>query len=347
MSEAQNLMTNDPNSARPITNPEEAWAVLNSPKASFVELMDCAETGRRFNDAQLRRQAAEKSMEEVLNRLDNQPGAHQFSIHEAARHVAAATLKAAKNLDDLAPYLARVTSWLSGLNKRIRDLAPDEIRELETAVSEIALLLTDPNPESQSRLCSRLRKVERSDLGILAAERCLEVEPDNIIALTTKAAAQLDIGAADAAVATASRAVRLAPKGHHARTVLSRAFQETGRPRESLEAAREALDISANKFTAHRVLSAAAALNDADEFKKALELLEDLEKQGRFKDDVLIKILAVEALYEAGDLSTALELFDAVMTKGFPVSMSRRFAQLRVKLRRVQQAQLPGLEDRS
>ena len=93
-------------------------------------------------------------------------------------------------------------------------------------------------------------------------------------------------------------------------------------------------------------LSAAAALNDADEFKKVLELLEDLEKQGRFKDDVLIKILAAEALCEAGDLSKALELFDAVTTKGFRVSMSRRFAQLRVKLRRAQQAQLPGLEDR-
>lgn len=340
-------MMNDSNRARPITNPDEAWAVLSSPKASFVELMDCAETGRRFEDTDLRRQAAERSMDEVLERLDREPVEHQFSIHEAARHIAVATLKEAKSLNDLAPYLAKVTAWLSGLNKRIKDLAPDEINELELAVSEIALLLTDPSSAAQSRLCSRLRKVERSDLGILAAQRCLDDEPDNTIALTTMAAAQLDIGAADAAVATARRAVQLAPKGHHARTVLSRAFQETGRPRESLEAAREALDISANQFTAHRVLSAAAALNDADEFRHALELLETLEQQGRFEDDVLIKVLAVEALYDAGDFRQALSLLDAIQKQGFPPAMSRRFAQLRVKLRKVQQTQLPGFEDGS
>ena len=130
---------------RPIEDVEQARAVVDGDKASFIELMECAEVGKSADDWQLRKDAAERAVNLAVG--DTRQLA---SVHLAARHLAAATLGEARDLGDLARYVAALRSRL----QRLLVDFPETVRnarlvELEATLSEITLLLTDPEPAVQ------------------------------------------------------------------------------------------------------------------------------------------------------------------------------------------------------
>ena len=331
---------------RPIEDVDQARQVLDSDKASFVELMDCAEVGKSADDWQLRRDAAERAVD--LAAGDKRQIA---SVHLAAHHLASATLGAASNLADLGRYVAALRSRVQRLLQDFPETARNsKLVELEATLSEVTLLLTDPEPAAQVRLCSRLRTLDRPDLGIKAAERGLKVEPGNTALLTTLAAAQLDVGDSATGLATIERAVRVNRKEYRALLVYSRALQAVSRPEQSLKVAREAFALEANEFTAHRILAAAAELRDLDTFEGALQFVRQHQAQVSEEADLYVLLLATEALLETDDVSRASELFQEVESQKAGKKVQGHSAQLynrvKTRLRKIQQPTLPALDDK-
>ena len=331
---------------RPIDDVDQARAVVDGDRASFVELMDCAEVGKSAGDYELRKDAAERAVNLAVG--DTRQIA---SVHRAAQHLAAATLGEASDLDDLAQYVAALRSRLKRLLVDFPEtLQNAKLLELEATISEITLLLTDPDPAAQLRLCSRLRELDRADLGAKAAERGLKVEPRNAALLTTLAAAQLDIGASIAGLATIERAVDVEPENVYALNVYSRALQENTRLDESLEVARTAFELDANRFTAQRILGVAAELKDLEAFDTALKFVREHQADLSSASDIYLLILAVEALVEANDLARASELFNEleahVNKEGLAGSQAKKFSDLRKRLKAFRQPTLPMFDDR-
>ena len=331
---------------RPIEDVEQARAVVDGDKASFVELMECAEVGKSAHDWQLRKDAAERAVNLAVG--DTRQIA---SVHLAAQHLAAATLGEACDLDDLARYVAALRSRL----QRLLDDFPETSRnakllQLKTTISEITLLLTHPDPAAQLRLCSRLRELDRPDLGAKAAERGLNVEPNNAALLTTLAAAQLDIGASTTGLATIERAVGVEPENVYALNVYSRALQENTRLDESLDVARTAFELDANRFTAQRILGVAAEIKDLEAFDDALKFVRQHQAELSSESDIYVLILAVEALVEADDLARASELFNEleahVNNRGLAGSQAKKFSALRKRLKAFRQPTLPMFDDK-
>jgi len=331
---------------RPIDDVDQARAVVDGDRASFVELMDCAEVGKSAGDYELRKDAAERAVNLAVGETRQ-----IASVHRAAQHLAAATLGEASDLDDLAQYVAALRSRLKRLLVDFPEtLQNAKLLELEATISEITLLLTDPDPAAQLRLCSRLRELDRADLGAKAAERGLKVEPRNAALLTTLAAAQLDIGASIAGLATIERAVDVEPENVYALNVYSRALQENTRLDESLEVARTAFELDANRFTAQRILGVAAELKDLEAFDTALKFVREHQADLSSASDIYLLILAVEALVEANDLARASELFNEleahVNKEGLAGSQAKKFSDLRKRLKAFRQPTLPMFDDR-
>jgi len=331
---------------RPIDDVDQARAVVDGDRASFVELMDCAEVGKSAGDYELRKDAAERAVNLAVGETRQ-----IASVHRAAQHLAAATLGEASDLDDLAQYVAALRSRLKRLLVDFPEtLQNAKLLELEATISEITLLLTDPDPAAQLRLCSRLRELDRADLGAKAAERGLKVEPRNAALLTTLAAAQLDIGASIAGLATIERAVDVEPENVYALNVYSRALQENTRLDESLEVARTAFELDANRFTAQRILGVAAELKDLEAFDTALKFVREHQADLSSASDIYLLILAVEALVEANDLARAsapVHEFEAHVNKeGLAGSQAKKFSDLRKRLKAFRQPTLPMFDDR-
>jgi len=326
---------------RPIEDVEQARAVVESEKASFVELMECAEVGKSAANWQLRKDAAERAVNLAVS------NSRQIaSVHLAARHLAAATLGEASDLDDLARYVAALRSRI----KRLLVDFPETVRnakllKLEVTISEITVLLTHPEPAAQVRLCSRLRELDRSDLGIKAAERGLRAEPKNAALLTTLAAAQLDIGASTTGLGTIEQAVDVEPKNVYALNVYSRALQENMRLNESLEVAQAAFELDANHFTAQRILGVAAQLKDFAAFDAAFHFVRQYQAELSDEADVYVLLLAVEALVEADDFDRASALFQELEAKvnndGLAGVQAKKFSALRKRLKSFTQPVLP------
>lgn len=326
---------------RPIEDVEQARAVVDGDKASFVELIECAEVGKSAADWQLRKDAAERAVNLAVSN-----SRQTVSVHLAARHLAAATLGEANDLNDLARYV-------EALRKRIKQLLvdfPETVRnakllKLEATVSEIAVLLTYPEPPAQVRLCSRLRELDRADLGVKAAERGLRAEPKNAALLTTLAAAQLDIGASTSGLGTIKQAVDADPENVYALNVYSRALQENMRLDESLEVAQTAFELDANHFTAQRILGVAAQLKDSAAFDAAFQFVRQHQAELSDEADVYVLLLAVEALVEGDDFTRARALFEELEAKvnkdGLAGLQAKKFSALRKRLQAFVQPTLP------
>ena len=104
---------------RPIEDVVQAREVLDGGKASFVELLECAEAGKVAADWELRKDAAERAVNLAVGNTRQ-----IASVHLAAQHLAAATLGEASDLDDLARYVAALHSRL----RRLLDDFPETAR---------------------------------------------------------------------------------------------------------------------------------------------------------------------------------------------------------------------------
>lgn len=331
--------------ARPIETVEQAHEIVHGERATLLELMDCAELGKAVGDFQLRKDAAERALSVAIG--GPRPIA---SVDMAAQHIAAATLGEATGLGDLGRYLSEIRLRLGRIIAEFPAAQKSsKLRELEESLSAVALLLTDPDPGAKLRLCSRLRKLERPDLGIKAAQSGIKVEPNHVPLLTTMASAQLDIGASTLALKTIERAVRLEPENVHALNVYSRALHDIGRLGESLNIAQRAFELDANVHVAQRILAVAAALKDADAFDHALEFVRRNPLDELGEGDMIVLLLAVETLLEANDLERADKLFkefeQAKRGRKLAGQRAKDYSRLKKRLAKLQQPTLPSFDD--
>jgi len=294
-------------SARRIETVSDVRAVLDSPAASFTELMDCVSVAKAASEWELRHRAAERAFADVV--LET-PSA-QASLSTAAKVVIDNFFKSARSIDHLASRVTAADRWLQHHRTKLDACGASWFADEQAQLlAEIQVLLSDVEPAAQVRLCARLRKIDRPDLGIEAVRPIANKDRDNVAALTTLGAAYCDIGEYGNAERALRAALRVDPKGGQTRVALSRVLQETNRQVEALHLAKIAFADESNIYTAHRLLAAAAALGDSDAFDEAVtavELAAETESAGQ--PDVYLLLLAAEALIDQGK---AVELGDIV-----------------------------------
>jgi tetratricopeptide (TPR) repeat protein len=286
---------------RSICNINDVESVLSSDKASFVELRECVSIARDKGQWSLCRRSAERALEEIgLVTRSN-----RMSVLDAARTVVKMILKPVESLDSLPVFVREAQDWLQS---KSQDFDAKNIgTELEVErilLSEILVLLSDSASESRIRLCSRLRKVDRSDLGIEVARPVIEIEPRNVAALTTLGAAYCDIGDHASAGSMIQTALLFDPGNIRAQVVMSRICQRTEQPEEAFRFAEEAFDTLPNEYTGRRYLEASTKIGDEEAIRAAVSEVERRAwSNGQEKPDVFLLLLAAEALETTNQLS--------------------------------------------
>lgn len=326
--------------ARPIETVRDVVAVLESPAASFTELMECVAVARAAQNWELRHRAAERAFKETKLEAP----AALASLSGAAEVVIDNYFKVAVSLEDLPQRVEAADAWLRSNRSKLDAAGATTFAAEQTELlSELHVLLSDNEPEARVRLCARLRKVDRSDLGIEAARPVANSERDNIPALTTLGAAYCDMGEYKKAERALRAALRLRRDDGRARVALSRVLQESGRPYEAFDEAKAAFVADANSFTAHRLLAAAAAVGDDDSFEQAMTAVERaVDEDPSGTPDIYLLLLAAEALVEQSRIADVAEIVDRISSIGisFGGQAARRFSAVKAALRDANQPKL-------
>jgi len=306
---------------------DDVVAVLASPKASFTELMECVAVSEVARDWKLRHAAAERAF---LETKVEGPAA-VYSLTTSAELVIGTYLKAAASLDDLRPEVAAANNWLGAHRARLdtagaADFADDQLKLL----AELQVLLSSSEDEARVRLCSRLRKVDRSDLGIDAAQPVANADRENVPALTTLGAAHCDMGEFIKAERVLRAALKLR-RDDRVLVALSRVLQESGRPVEALDMAKIAFALHVSKHTAHRLLKAAVS-QDPEAFEEALAEVERAAASDPEKSlDIYLLLLAAEALADEGRFDEVARIVGVILRHGssFRGPEARRLLKLK------------------
>jgi tetratricopeptide (TPR) repeat protein len=325
---------------RRIETPEDALDVLESPAASFAELMDCVEIAGAAKNWQLRHRAAERAFTETRA---GSSGA-VASLSRAAEVVIDNYFKLASSLDDLPARIENAGAWLRTHQPELDAAgAGDFTDQKKQLLAEIQVLLSTDEPEARVRLCSRLRKVERSDLGVEAVRPVANSDHDNVAALTTLGAAYCDLQD----YPRAERALRAALKSDDAASpasvALSRVLQESGREHEALDVAKLAFDAGPDEYTGHRLLAAAKAVDDSETFDEAVREVERAAQEGpSTTPDLYLLLLAAEAQLELGRTGELESLLDRIDASPAEVrgATAKRLVALRDSLRSANQPTL-------
>lgn len=319
----------DEQHARRIENIDDVVRVLDSPMASFTELMDCVSITRATGDWELRHRAAERAFAGVV--LGAPTAVNTLSI--AAKAVIDNFFKSARSINDLAGRVAAAEGWLRDHRTKL-DVggATSFADEQAKLLAEVQVLLSDNEPAAKVRLCARLRRVDRPDLGIEAVRPTANKGPDNAAALTTLGAAYCDIGQYAKAERVLRSALKVEPRGTQTRVALSRVLQESKREVEALDVARTAFADEANIYTAHRLLGAAAAIGDSDTLEEAVTAVEHAaETEVTGQPDVYLLLLAAEALLDQGRLGELANLVRRISNCGMALTgvSAKRFVAVK------------------
>jgi len=314
---------------RRIESIRDALTVVGSAAASFTELMECVAVAKASSDWQLRHRAAERAFAEM-----------KVGTPNAAKHLSGAAevvidtfLKSASSLTELPPEVKAAEAWLDAHRPKLeiagaRDFADEKVKLL----AQLLVLLSDSEPEAKVRLCSRLRKVDRSDLAIQAARPVANRYRTNVPALTTLGAAYCDMAQYDKAERVLRAALKVQPADARARIALSRVLQESGREYEAFDEAKLAFAGETSTYTAHRLLAAAAAIGNAESFDLAVAEVEAAaERREEGKPDVYLLLLAGEALVEQGRANEVVDIIDRIAAVGSPLrgQSAKRFAEMK------------------
>jgi tetratricopeptide (TPR) repeat protein len=333
-------MDRDAYEPRRIETAEDALNVLRSPAASFTELMECVEVANAAGNWEMRHQAAERAFTETKV---TSPSAG-VSLSRAAEIVIDNYFKLATSLDDLPARIADAGAWI-GMHQPDFDAAGASgfASEKKQLLAEIQVLLSTNEPEARVRLCSRLRRVERPDLGVEAVRPVANSERTNSVALTTLGAAYCDLQDYPRAEKALRAAVKVEGDTGLASVALSRVLQESGRRHEALDLAKRAFGVDPDQFSAHRLLSAAKAAEDQEAFDEAIREVEmAAQANPTATPDVYLLLLAAEAQHDlglTGDLELLLDRIEAspAMLKG---AVAKRFNSLRNSVRSANQPKL-------
>jgi hypothetical protein len=104
-----------------------------------------------------------------------------------------------------------------------------------------------------------------------------------------------------------------------------------------------AFSFSANGHTAHRLLAAARASEDADSIDVALREIQDAAGPPETgQPDVYLLLLATEALLDLGRLRDAIAIMEQVVASGVTLkgATAKRFSTLRQAMRTVEEPTL-------
>ncbi len=176
---------------RRIETVQDVASVLESPAASFTELMECVSVAKAAGEWELRHRAAERAFSETKLEAP----AAVTNLSSAAEIVIDNYFKVASSLDDLPRRVKAAEGWLHANRWRLVAVGASDFADEQTQLlAELQVLVSDTEPAARVRLCARLRKVDRSDLGIESVRPVANSERDNVPALTTLGAAYCDMG---------------------------------------------------------------------------------------------------------------------------------------------------------
>ncbi len=327
--------------ARRIETPDDVLTVLESGHATFREWIDCIETSRRHHRWDL----VDRVGHEVLRDVVANPATRIPTLEEAVRSVAKAYIDRVAQLEDLSAAAASAIAALQSARHEVpgSTMASNALDGEIDWLDELRLLASDPSPPTLTKLCRRLREIDRSDLGADAARRALSQEPGSVPAMTTLAAALLDQGRADVAIATISKAWDLDPSSYVANT-FSRALLANGQHEEAYNMAHRAFELDPGPVSQHTLLAAAAASSDPAAIEDAQALISRCGTGGGgndLRDRRYVELLAAEALVESGRLDDAEVMVNQLLAD--PEGWKARIEQLRNRiryLRRKQQGEL-------
>lgn len=322
---------------RPIDTAADIRLILGSPKVSFSELIRCIEVAKATGDWQLRHEAAELAFGLAMRE------GKVSRITDAAERYVRSVIRLAPDLSSLVPQVDAARERL-GRSAPSNSEAASALQKEQRALDELALLLGDDQTETLVRLSGSLRKFDRSDLAVAAARLAAAADPNNVAALTTLAA-----GLADELNFRESRevietAIRLNSLDAPALNVASRILQAMELPYESLAYAKRAFELDASRYSAHRLLSAAAATDDRDAFVEAEQAIEERD-DGPLKDDRWIRSLAVRVLMEAGKLSEARAALDSLLKGASGGQLAKQLSSLKRELSKAERALQGSLFD--
>jgi tetratricopeptide (TPR) repeat protein len=331
---------------RPIRTIADVRAVLDSPRASFEEYLNCVYVCVAESAWDLYENASRMALEAAISA----PRIQVPNLIEAAEHLVKAIMRRAEDLSDLGPRANEAMDLLESIEPVMssRDnpgggLAAFRTRTL-TELSELRVLVADPSCDGLLRLCARLRKwVERPDLAVMAGERARTLEPNNPAALTSLGAAYADLGEYPSARQHLKTVLRADPDAKRAITALSRVEYATDNFNESHRLAKRAFELEPDSFSAHRLLSSAFATGDEEAFQEALEWASSLKESGtEFSEDGYLAYFSAKLLYEqAGKPEEALAALQAIVDRVDTTSIVRTKARrlinrIKAELRRRQ-----------
>lgn len=314
------------NEPRPIDTSAHVHSVLDSPQASFLELMDCVEAAHRLGEWELRHRAAERAFATATEGHREKPE----KVEEAALEVLRSMVRMANGLDELADSVDVAKTWLAGWVTQVPRLEAFRAKELQS-LDEMLVLLSDDRLPSLVRLSPKLRKLDRADLAVVAARRAVKQEPDNVVALTTLGAGLADIQEHHEARQVLETALRLGPDDSYTVIALSRVVQELGDLHEALALAKRGLELDASEPAAYRLVAAAVAMNDDEAIADAKQRIEE-HVDAPEHADLWVMALAAEALLDAGRVDDARALFNRLRVNASRGEMARQMANLKRRL---------------
>ena len=327
--------------ARSIETDADVEQVLESGKFSGIEALQCLELARRSGNADLLGRVGVA----VLEHGANVPRHLIPALDEAAKSIVMRYLFAVSTLDrtdaalhEAAQLLERVRSGHSGL---AADAATGQIKWID----EVRMLLADDHPVSLVKVCKLMREVYKPDLGVQAATQALDIEPNNPAALTTRAAAHLDLGNAPRAMTDAKKAWAQKPSPFVA-PVYIRALVLSGVPERGIALAEEAFDRwPDNKgATALALLGAAAQANDQDALARATEIVSGLPPADESTEDTWVVKLATRRIVDDGNPDLAERVVNQLTESGRLGEGDIRDLQRRIRIARREKQQSLGLD---
>jgi|APSaa5957512535_1039671.scaffolds.fasta_scaffold53751_1 tetratricopeptide (TPR) repeat protein len=295
-------------------------------KLSFTECLDCIEITTELKDRPLREKAIERAIQ-----LFNPKNMFQ---NKFSKFVTAATghfLSKGKDLESLSGGIGSAKEFISNLKNEYFDLKPSDRQLHEEDISdwaytslrtttkklvELSLLLAETTPEARIRLSSTLRKnFECPELAIDAASRALQVDSNDLAALTTRGAAFVDLHNFQMAKEDLRKAWKIDRQSTHVLVAISRCLFEEGNKQKSLEFAKQAVEICEGlnlddpsvqrsyKISLWSMLRAAAE-NEQQKLLGKISEIGDISNP----DDFYFFLLSVRQVLENGEINRAESL---------------------------------------
>jgi hypothetical protein len=198
-------------------------------------------------------------------------------VREIALTAVRADFKHATTLEDVSDrakvLVDSLAHFSSGPNER-------PITSVMLTLNDLHVLLVEGSPPSLVKVCAKLRKLERSDLGLVAAKRAMQdvgITTDiRTSALNTGAAAALDVDRLRDAAEMLGEAWKLEHTAYVANTQFRCSLMQ-GLDEEALQWATEAVALDPSNRASWSSLAAASRVaGDESTFQRAIEELESL-----------------------------------------------------------------------